>query len=135
MPHIVENRGRPSKICPEARKAVMQGVMGNLPYDVCAWKARICEATLYNWINQGKKDKAEGLITEFTLFLEDIKEAESIKIENHLADVEAKPERWQARMTILERRWPEYFHQNLSELKELKEIVAYLKQKELKDEK
>jgi hypothetical protein len=118
--------GPPTKLNDEIHKIIIDAIAGNAPYDVAAWKARINPSTLYDWIKRGAADDELGLTTEFTQLAKAIKETEADKIIAHLKSCEDREERWQARMTILERRWREYFGSDARDLKEVNRLVEEL---------
>lgn len=119
--------GRPTKICPEVRAQIITAIKANLPYEYAAWSARVSPRILYSWLEQGRKDEAEGIISEHSEFLHDIKAAEAFKIINHVKAVEDQTERWQARSWILERRFRKDFALNGEELKDMADTLAQLK--------
>ena len=121
-----------AKIEPEKRAIILEGIKKNLPYEFCAHRARICEKTLYNWINRGEEDNKQNIDSEYSRFLQDIKQAEQDKISSHLDSVEAQTERWQARSWILERRWRKHFSVDSGEISELKNELKELKELILK---
>ena len=114
--------GQPSKICQKTREQIYSAIKKNLPYAMAAWYARITERTIYNWMAWGKEDAESEKDTEFRTFFHDIKQIEATKIIEHLDAVEEQTERWQARMTILARRWREVFGEDASQLAEIKEL-------------
>lgn len=131
MPHIVENRGRPSKICPEARQKILDAIGRNCPYQQAAHLGKIHESTLYRWLNQGEKDQKDGIITEYSLFREDLNEIEAKKVQDHLDVLNScGPEKWQARAWVLERRWRSQFGADAAQLAEFLAGVKYLMEKD-----
>jgi IS30 family transposase len=129
------NGGQPTKIDPRIHQIIIEGIKSNLPYKFCAWDAGITERTIYNWLKWGERDSDDNLITMWSEFFHAVKDAEAKKVKEHLRVIESCPERWQARMTILERRWREDFSADATQLQEIKDIFAYLKLKDLKNEK
>jgi hypothetical protein len=83
---------------------------------MAAWHARISESTLYGWLRHGLEDIENGIDSEFSKFLQDIKEAESHKIVGHMDALEEQSERWQSRAWILERRWRNQFTDKAAEI-------------------
>jgi transposase-like protein len=102
----------------ERRDALIDAIRHRIPYELAAEANGICEETLYAWLRQGRREKAQGLNTDYVIFSEDIKRAEMTKVREHLDMISAKPERWQADAWILERRWYKYFGPN-AQLNEL----------------
>jgi hypothetical protein len=117
--------GPPYTITDEIVEKLLDGIRANLPYDITAWSAGISEKTFFNWRKQGQLDLDEGLCTEFAQLLLRVKEAEALKIALHIQACEMQTERWQARMTILERRWREYFSADAAQIKEYKEMYEF----------
>lgn len=108
--------GRPTKFTPERRAAILKDIGDRIPYEFAAEANGICEDTLYDWINQGKRDRKAGINSDFAKFSEEIKQAELKKIRQHLEKIEQNPERWQADAWILERRWWKHFSPNAAVL-------------------
>jgi hypothetical protein len=113
--------GCPTKICPEIRAKILEAINHNCPYEIAANYARLAPRTLYYWINQGEKDQEEGRDSEFVQFLHDLKEAKAKKIISHIDACEMQTERWQARMTLLERLCREHFGQDAGIIQQLME--------------
>jgi len=115
------------KLNDEKHALIIEAIESNLPYVFAAGYARICERTLYTWISKGKEDIANALDTKFSRLLHDIKTAEAKKVQAHLGACEAQSERWQARMTILERRWRSEFSVDGGEIIELRKQMDEIK--------
>jgi len=117
---------RPSEYTKEKHDSIVNSISKNCPYEVAAWGARICEGTLYNWLNKGKADLAAGINSEFVQLLKDITQAEHNKIQEHLEKIELNPTASKGRMWILERRWRKYFGQDAAFYQELLEKATRL---------
>jgi len=126
--------GRPSVFTPARREAILDAIRHRIPYELAANANGICAETLYAWLRQGRADRAEGKSTDFSVFSEDIKKAEMVRMREHLDMIAVKPERWQADAWILERRWYKYFGPN-AQLNELNNRLARLEGGEGDDEK
>lgn len=120
---IGEGSGRPSKFTPERRAAIVDAIRNRIPYEYAAEANGICEATLYIWLDQAKTHQAQGIDSEYTIFLEDIKRAEMQRMREHSDMIAAKPERWQADAWLLERRWPKHYGPN-AQLNELNQRLS-----------
>jgi hypothetical protein len=121
--------GRPSKISPKIKAKILDAIEGNLPYDMAAWSARICEKTLYTWINKGKADREAGIESEYLDLLQGIKEVEANKVRKLEANIEMGIERWQSQAWLLERRWRQYFGADAGIIAELQQTFNDLKDK------
>lgn len=107
-----EHTGRPSKFTPEIRAAIVDDIAHRIPYEFAAEANGICEETLYIWINRGKKDRAEGIESDYSVFLKDIKAVERNRMREHSDNIAERPERWQADAWLLERRWSKHYGPN-----------------------
>ena len=79
--YCVEPTGRPSKFTPERRAAIVNDILHRVPYEYAAQANGIAEKTLYLWLDLGKKHQEEGIDSDYTKFLQDIKGAERFKNE------------------------------------------------------
>lgn len=121
-----EPTGRPSKFTPERCAAIISAVSKRAPYEFAAEGNGISEATLYAWLDIGRKHKDEGITSDYTVFLEGIKNAELSRIIEHNEKIAQNVDRWQADAWILERRWHKHYGPNaqLNELnRKLDELV------------
>ena len=100
------------KFTPEIAKAIVNDISNRIPYALAAEANGICEDTLYEWINRGKRDKKEGIESGFATFSESIKKTELKKIREHMEVIAEREKNWQAHAWILERRWYKYFSPN-----------------------
>lgn len=107
-----EDPGRPSKFTPERCAAIVDAIAHRIPYEYAAEANGIAEKTLYIWLEIAKKHQDEGIESNYTVFLQDIKRAEMTRIREHNDMIAAKPERWQADAWILERRWHKHYGTN-----------------------
>ena len=125
--------GRPSKFTPERRAAIVDAIAHRIPYEYAAEANGIAEKTLYLWLEEGRRHQSEGIESDYTIFLQDIKRAEMTRIREHNDIIAARPERWQADAWILERRWHKHYGPN-AQLNELNNRLSKLEQGESKDE-
>lgn len=107
-----ESTGRPSKFTPERCAAIIDAVSRRAPYEFAAEGNGISEATLYIWLDIGRKHKDEGITSDYTVFLEGIKNAELSRIIEHNEKISSNVDRWQADAWILERRWHKHYGSN-----------------------
>lgn len=121
--------GRPSKFTPERRAAIIDAISKRVPYEFAAEGNGICEDTLYDWINTGKKHRKEGIDSDFANFSEAIKKAEMSKIVEHSEKIASNVDRWQADAWILERRWHKHYGSN-AQLNELNNKLDKLMESE-----
>lgn len=128
-----EASGRPTKFTPERCALIVDNIRNRIPYEYAAEANGITEKTLYNWIGIAKQHQEEGIDSEYTQFLQDIKKAEMSRMRDHLDVIAARPERWQADAWILERRWPKHFGSN-SQLQELSNRLERLGLGEVKND-
>jgi transposase-like protein len=121
----IKDLGRPTKFTPEIRALIVDAISHRIPYEYAAEANGITEKTLYNWLDIAREHQAEGIDSEYTIFLQDIKRAEMTRIREHSDMIAAKPERWQADAWILERRWHKHFGPNAA-IQELNNRLARL---------
>lgn len=121
-------RGRPVEISKEKCDLLIAGIKQNLPYEMCAWKARIAESTLYEWLRIGKEDKEKGINSMFVQLSEDLVNAEAMKVAEHLQNIEGGDKSSKGRMWILERRWRKYFGQDSLFYQELLERASKIEE-------
>jgi transposase-like protein len=117
--------GRPSQLKDPAREAIIKAVRIGCPYKHAARAARISTQTLYSWIRQARADRREKKQSPFTLFLDDLEEAESKLIIDALSHLRRKWKRSERSITwLLERKEPEEFGDKAAELREIRRLVA-----------
>jgi len=121
--------GRPSSFTDERAASILEDIACHVPYILAAEANGICEDTLYEWINRGKRDKADGLDTQFSRFSENIKRTEVNRIKEHTQKIFNNVERWQSDAWLLERRWYKHFGAN-AQLNELNARLDKLEQGE-----
>jgi len=121
-------QGNPFAYTQEKHDALVAAIGKNLPYEVAAWHARVCERTFYNWMTRGKEDIQAGKNTEFAQLVQDVLNVESLKITQHLDSIENGHVAWRGRLAILERRWRKFFGADAGIIQELLELITKLKQ-------
>lgn len=122
-------KGRPTSFTEERAASILEDISCHVPYLLAAEANGICEDTLYEWINRGKRDKANGLDTQFSRFSEDIKRTEVNRIKEHTNKILNNVERWQSDAWLLERRWYKHFGAN-AQLNEMNARLERLEQGE-----
>lgn len=106
---------------------ILEAIRQNLPYEACAWRAKIWEQTLYDWLSKGKKEQQQDIKNgRYRSFYENVLYEETLKMAEHLKMMEAGEKGWQGRQVILERRWRKFFGQDAAILKEMEERIAKL---------
>lgn len=131
--YATEEIGRPSKFTPERRAAIVDAISHRIPYEYAAQANGIAERTLYNWLDLGEKHQLDGIDSDYSIFLQDIKRAEMTRIREHNDMIAAKPERWQADAWLLERRWHKHYGPN-AQINELNQRLAKLELGDVKNE-
>jgi hypothetical protein len=112
---LAVRRGRPSKLTPEVREALLEGIESQLPYNLACAAAGISYATFRNWMRAGEEAEA-GTYTgprkrELMEFAEAVGQADARGEAALLALIWAAATEgsWQAALAILERRHKEFF--------------------------
>lgn len=131
--HATEGMGRPSKFTPEICSSIVDAIRNRIPYEYAAQANGISEKTLYLWLEIARDHQEEGIDSEYTKFLQDIKRAEMQRIREHTDIIAARPERWQADAWMLERRWHKHFGPN-AQLNELNKRLEMLESGDSKNE-
>lgn len=116
-------------ITPEICANILESIDSALPYDAAAWRAGICEKTLYNWINQGKADKEAGVDSEFLKLLQGIKKAEGDRMQALAQSIMSGVDRWQSCAWMLERRWRQFYGVDAGVIAEIQQTFNELKAK------
>lgn len=125
--------GRPSKFTPDRCALIVDAISHRVPYEYAAEANGITEKTLYNWIDIARKHQSEGLNSEYTVFLQDIKRAEMNRIIEHNNNISYHVDKWQGDAWILERRWHKHYSANAPVI-ELNKRMDKIEQGESKNE-
>jgi hypothetical protein len=123
--NVKEGIGRPSKFTPERCSAIVDAIAHRIPYEYAAEANGIAEKTLYIWLEKAREDQNQGIDSDYTKFLQDIKRVEMARIREHSDIISARPERWQADAWMLERRWHKHYGPN-AQLNELNNRLSKL---------
>ncbi len=95
--------GRPTDFCDEMQAKIIEGIEKVMVMRQVANYAGIGHASIYNWLNDGKKDIENGLVSSpKALFVYAVKEAQSKKIAELLEKIKSDKS-WMAHAWILER--------------------------------
>lgn len=120
--------GRPTKLTAERAEIVISNVRSHLSITNAARIARICPQTPLNWIAKGTEDKKNGKSTIHTKFLDNVREAQGLKIRELMEKVEAMPKGWQAVAWLLEKCCAEDFGKDSELYKQLLDDYKMLMQ-------
>ena len=120
--------GCPTKLTPERAQIVIDNVRSDLSITNAARIARVACQTPINWMRQGAEEKARGLTTIHTEFLENVREAQGLKVREYMRDVAAMPKSWQAVAWLLEKCCAEDFGKDSELYKQLLEDYKMLMQ-------
>ena len=101
--------GRPSKFTAEIRKAIIADIADAIPYEYAAEANGVSQRILYVWLDQGRKDQDEGIESDFSVFLQDIKRAERERIRKHKENIDNGSDTWTCDAWMLERRWWKHY--------------------------
>ena len=113
---------RETKLTDELRDALCRDLANAIPRSDACKRQGICVRTLRYWLSWGRKGEAP-----FAALLAAVRKAESDAIAKHLGNIEAHSvDSWQASAWTLERRWPEKFGSQRSEIRELRIQVQEL---------
>lgn len=117
-------RGQPPKLTSKVQTAIVKALAAGVPRRFAALAADVSERTLYNWLARGRRE-SRGTYFQF---LQAVKKAEAEAVAARVARIAraAGKGSWQADAWWLERRHPEDFALNRSEVKALARQVAEL---------
>jgi len=104
---IEKHIGRPTKLTPELQEKIV-GHVKNCNYpSTSAVACGVDESTFYRWMNRAQEGEEP-----YASFAIAVKKAEAESQVDLVGIVrKAAPDKWQAGMTLAERRWPEQFAQ------------------------
>ncbi len=120
--------GAPTKLTPERAKLVVDNVRTHLSITNAARIARVCPQTPLNWMKRGQEDKESKKDTIHTQFLDNVREAQGLKVRELMEKVEAMPKGWQAVAWLLEKCCSEDFGKESELYKQLLEDYKMLMQ-------
>lgn len=120
--------GAPTKLTDERAIIVISNVRSNLSITNAARIARISPQTPLNWMKRGQEDKEKKKETIYTKFLDNVREAQGLKIRELMEKVEAMPKSWQAIAWLLEKCCAEDFGKDSELYKQLLEDYKMLMQ-------
>jgi hypothetical protein len=118
----------PYKLTPERAKIVIDNVRSDLSITNAGRIARVSPQTPLNWITRGKQDRSNNIESLYTAFLDDVLEAQGLKVREYLRDVASMNKGWQAVAWILEKSVAEDFGRDSELYKQLLEDYKMLMQ-------
>lgn len=114
--------GRPLKLTPEAKKAILEGVELGMAEEHAAPLGGVHSGTFRAWKYRGEDERAEGKDTIYTQFLADLEEAKMRGLRSCIATIKAasrgwpdatgkatERREWAAAAWLAERRHPEQY--------------------------
>lgn len=116
------------KLTPERAKIVIDNVRSDLSITNAARIARLSPQTPLNWITRGKEDRAKGVESMYTEFLDNMLEAQGLKVREFMRDVASMNKGWQAVAWLLEKCCAEDFGKDSELYKQLLEDYKMLMQ-------
>ena len=113
--------GRPPKLTPAVRAAIVKSVARAVPYKYAAMQAGVTDRVVYAWLARGRRGaKGDG---DFVQFLQDVEAAHAKAVAIMVAKVvKASGKSWQAAAWWLEKRCRE-FSPDRAELAALRKLV------------
>ncbi|MGC2661757.1 MAG: hypothetical protein WA324_27685 [Bryobacteraceae bacterium] len=125
---MAKKTGAPTKLNAAVSKIIVDNIRKHLSITNAARVARLSPQTPLNWLKQGESEKAQGLKTIHTEFLDNAREAQGLKISEMLEKIEAMPKGWQAIAWYLEKCCAEDFGKDSELYKQLLEDYKMLMQ-------
>lgn len=114
-----EGGGRPPKFGEELTVKILEGIEKVLVMRQVAGHAGVTYQSIYNWLEQGKKDIQDNNWTEFSKFFYAVKGAQSAEVQKLVKEIKARVPGWQANAWLLERCFREDFGQEAGIIQEL----------------
>jgi hypothetical protein len=118
----------PYKLTPERSKIVIDNVRSDLSITNAARIARLSPQTPLNWITRGKQDREAKIESLYTEFLDNVLEAQGLKVQEFMRDVASMNKGWQAVAWLLEKCCAEDFGKDSELYKQLLEDYKMLMQ-------
>lgn len=97
-----KGKGRPTKLTPERAEKIISLIRAGNYRNVASVASGVAIETFCSWMRKGKKAKS-GIYYQF---MQAIQKAESESEARNVIAIQ-KDDSWQAKMTFLERKWPE----------------------------
>ena len=121
--------GPAEKISKQTIDVIVDAISRCAPYEIAASYAGIGERTLYEWLEQGQKDRLENketLYADLSLLVKREKARRALVL---LEKIDNGADNWQARAWILERDpvWRSLYGKDAYEIQKLREDVNILK--------
>lgn len=128
MSQKYDHPGQPTKLTPERAQIIIENVRSDLSITNAARIARLAPQTPINWMRQGTEDRAKGVESIYTGFLDNIREAQGLKVREFMRDVATMAKGWQAVAWLLEKCCAEDFGKDSELYKQLLEDYKMLMQ-------
>lgn len=118
---------QPTKLTPEAHRAICKAVAGGVSRQVAAAAAGVHPRTFQRWLSAGRRELAEGRAGDYATLAEGVALAEA-RAHRRAVGIIRKAMRttWQAAAWWLERRYPEDWSDHRKEIRELQRAVREL---------
>ena len=101
-------RGRPTKLTKTVKAKIIEHVESGNHRTTAARAAGVSRSSFHRWLARGDEDKAAGKDSIYCDFRDAIKKGEArFEVEAVRCVLDASETKWQAAMTLLERRWPQ----------------------------
>ena len=96
--------GRPTKLTPEVRDLIVDGINAGLTFGLTCARAGVSPATFYRWLDRGETAKS-GVFREFCDTVSRAKADSALRLVSQIT-LQA-PTDWRAAAFLLERRFPD----------------------------
>jgi len=120
--------GAPTKLTPERAKIIVDNVRSDLSISNAARIARLSPQTPLNWMKRGQEDREKGVDSDYVKFLDDVREAQGLKVQEFMRAVATMNKGWQAVAWLLEKRCAEEFGKDSELYKQLLDDYKMLMQ-------
>ena len=124
-----DERGRPSKLTPEALDEIVKAIEGGASYKIAAGCADASYDSLNYWKKVGKEHITHGIDSIYSNFYKAVKKAHSKRATKWLKKIEeAGDQHWTAAAWLLERCHREDYSKDAADLQEVKRLHAEMKE-------
>jgi|ERR1700733_519124 len=120
--------GAPTKLTPERAKIIVDNVRSDLSISNAARIARLSPQTPLNWMKRGQEDREKGVDSDYVKFLDDVREAQGLKVQEFMRAVATMNKGWQAVAWLLEKCCAEEFGKDSELYKQLLDDYKMLMQ-------
>ncbi|MDE3095818.1 MAG: hypothetical protein KGK07_07440 [Chloroflexota bacterium] len=101
--------GAPTSLTPAVAQQIVEAVRIGVPMTAAAWSAGVSDSAVSDWRGRGEADRANGVETIYSRFVEALKGSEGFAITRCVTQLQTVQGDWQRWAWMLERRWPEWF--------------------------